>query len=298
MAVVQQSMRVPSQAVLLPGGRLHLQHGPIDLIVHAEGAAEAVRAAYAALTARFTTMLDELCLDLPALRQRASVGQACLGGRIARRMQGAVLPFAGAGFITPMAAVAGAVADEALTTLCRAAPLRRAFVNNGGDIAIHLSSGHHFQLGLIDRPDRPGLFARATVTQGDGIGGVATSGWRGRSFSLGVADAVTICAATAAQADAAATVVANAVDLPGHPAVHRLPADTLQPDSDLGGMPVTRDVGPLRPADIARAIAAGLARADGLVQAGLIAAAALHCQGQTRVTGTAPGVFAGPRKVE
>lgn len=298
MAGVQQSKRVPPQAAMLPGGRLHLQHGPIDLIVHAEGAAEAVRAAYAALTARFTTMLDELCQDLPALRRRASVGQACLGGRIARRMQGAVLPFADAGFITPMAAVAGAVADEALATLCRAGPLRRAFVNNGGDIAIHLSPGHHFQLGLVDRPDRPSLFARTTVTQGDGIGGVATSGWRGRSFSLGIADAVTICAATAAQADAAATVVANAVDLPGHPAVHRQPADTLQPDSDLGGMPVTRDVGPLPPEDIARAIAAGLARADGLVQAGLISAAALHCQGQTRVTGTGRDVFDGPRRVE
>ena len=49
--------------------------------------------------------------------------------------------------------------------------------------------------------------------------GIATSGWRGRSFSLGIADAVTVLAATAAEADAAATVIANAVDLPGHPAI-------------------------------------------------------------------------------
>ena len=64
--------------------------------------------------------------------------------------------------------------------------------------------------------------------------GVATSGWRGRSFSLGIADAVTVLAATAAAADAAATIIANAVDLPGHPAIARRPASELEDDSDLG----------------------------------------------------------------
>ena len=73
--------------------------------------------------------------------------------------------------------------------------------------------------------------------------GVATSGRHGRSFSLGIADAVTVLARTASQADAAATIIANAVDLPGHPAVRRMPANELQPDSDLGARPVTRDVG-------------------------------------------------------
>ena len=155
-------------------------------------------------------------------------------------MQAAVLPHAALGFITPMAAVAGAVADEALSILRQAAPLRRAFVNNGGDIAVHLAPGEQFRVGLIDRPDRPGLFATTTLKSADGIGGIATSGWRGRSFSLGIADAVTICAATAAQADAAATVVANAVDLPGHPAIHACRCHSLQPDSDLGSLPVTQ----------------------------------------------------------
>ena len=196
-----------------------------------------------------------------------------------------MLPHAASGFITPMAAVAGAVADEAMAALLQAAPLRRAFVNNGGDIALHLSPGESFRVGLIDRPDKPGLFATTIITAADGIGGIATSGWRGRSFSLGIADAVTVCAATAVQADAAATIIANAVDLPGHKAIHRVPANNLQPDSDLGGRPVTRHVGALRVEEVARALAAGVAWAETLIRSGLIIAAAIHCQGSTRVTG-------------
>jgi ApbE superfamily uncharacterized protein (UPF0280 family) len=71
---------------------------------------------------------------------------------------------------------------------------------------------------------------------------VATSGWRckgkgGRSFSFGIADAVTVLAGSAAAADAAATVIANAVDLPGHGAITRRPASAIDPDSDLATVP-------------------------------------------------------------
>ena len=53
-------------------------------------------------------------------------------------MHAAVLPYAAEHFITPMAAVAGAVAEEVLGAMMRAAELERAYVNNGGDIALHL----------------------------------------------------------------------------------------------------------------------------------------------------------------
>jgi hypothetical protein len=198
-------------------------------------------------------------------------------------MHAAVAPFADECFITPMAAVAGAVADEILGAMGRAAPLARAYVNNGGDIAIHLAADESFVLGLIDRPDRSSLFARAQIAAHDATRGVATSGWRGRSFSLGIADAVTVFAATAAAADAAATVIANAVDLPGHPAIARAPARSIKPDNDLGDFLVTRAVGPLAPREIDRAIGRGLARARLLRCRGLIHAVAVHLQGETRV---------------
>ncbi len=276
-------MRVPPRAAMLPSGRLHLQHGPIDLILGADGEAAACTAALRAAEARFATVLDELCGELAALRARA--GSAALHGPVAQRMAAAVRPHAARGFITPMAAVAGAVADEIMAVMTAAAPLRRAFVNNGGDIALHLAAGERFRVGLIDRPDRPGLFGTAEIAHADPVRGIATSGWRGRSFSLGIADAVTVLAASAAEADAAATVIANAVDLPGHPAVQRLPARDVQVDSDLGGRLVTRAVGPLSPAEIDPALTAGVAVAERMLRAGVVAAA-LHCQGRTRTVGT------------
>ncbi len=208
-------------------------------------------------------------------------------------MAEAVRPFAAETFITPMAAVAGAVADGVLGAMRAAATLERAFVNNGGDIALHCAPGRVLVAGLVDRPDRPGLFGRAEIRHGDGIGGIATSGWRGRSFSRGIADSVTVLAPTAAEADAAATVVANAVDLPGHAAVRRVPAEAVQPDSDLGARLVTRDVGPLAASEIAAALASGAARAENLVARGLILGAALQLQCMVRTVGR-PGLLAPP----
>ncbi|MGB3272517.1 MAG: UPF0280 family protein, partial [Xanthobacteraceae bacterium] len=196
--------------------------------------------------------------------------------------------FAGEGFITPMAAVAGAVAEEVLDAMIAAAPLTRAYVNNGGDIALHLAPGQEFTVGLIDRPDRPSLIGRTRITARQPSRGIATSGRHGRSFSLGIADAVTVLAKTAAMADAAATVIANAVDLPGHAGIVRVPACDIQPDSDLGERPVTRDVAQLAPDDIAKALAAGTERARALLARGLIDGAALSLQGETTVVTLTP----------
>ncbi|TSD85936.1 UPF0280 family protein [Mycobacterium sp. KBS0706] len=274
--------RLPQIALLPDGRRLHLQDGPIDLVVEASGTMETVQAAYQAAARRFTGLLDELCDELALLRAPARPDSCPLTGPVARRMHDAVAPYAADSFITPMAAVAGAVAEAVLAAMVAAAPLARAYVNNGGDIALHLAAGERFTIGLVDRPDKPSLFGTTVLAAEDGIRGIATSGWRGRSFSLGIADAVTILAASAADADAAATVVANAIDLPGHPAIERVPARELQPDSDLGDRPVTRGVGPLHPAEIHGALEAGAAMADTLIARGLIRAAALHLAGETR----------------
>src|SRR5207302_3045389 len=157
----------------------------------------------------------------------------------------AARPYAEEWFMPRMGAVAGAVAEEILAAMTSAAKLSRAYVNDGGDIALHLSPGEQFVVGMVERPDRPSLLGTTTVHSTDAVRGVATSGWRGRSFSLGIADAVTVLAESAAAADAAATVIANAVDLPGHPAITRVPACELAPDSDLGTRLVTQDVGEL-----------------------------------------------------
>jgi uncharacterized protein len=262
---------------------MHLHDGPIDLIVEAFGDEADVARAYEAAVARFATALDELCAELPALRAQAREDSSHPQGRIARRMFDAVSPFARSTFITPMAAVAGAVAEEIVEAMTRAASLRRAYVNNGGDIALHLLGGECFQIGMIDRPDRPSAFGRASVEGDSAVRGVATSGWRGRSFSLGIADAVTVLASSAAMADVAATLIANAVDLPGHPAIRRAPARDFDPQSDLGEVLVTRDVGALNAGDVDAALGLGLAEAKRLQRAGHIVSAALHLQRKTKV---------------
>jgi ApbE superfamily uncharacterized protein (UPF0280 family) len=279
-------MRSPQIRFLADGRRLHLQDGPIDLIVEACGRETEVRAAYDAAARRFNGLLDELCSELPALRQVADTTRCVLQGLVARRMYAAVAPYASEHFITPMAAVAGAVAEEILGVMVAAGRLERAYVNNGGDIALHLAGGEHFAVGLMDRPDRQGLLRTLIVDADDPVRGVATSGRHGRSFSLGIADAVTVLARTASQADAAATIVANAVDLPGHPAVVRCPAHDLQPDSDLGGRLVTRDLGELSDNEIGDALATGGRCARELLSAGLIEGAALRLLGETIVVGT------------
>ncbi|TGS52683.1 UPF0280 family protein, partial [Mesorhizobium sp. M3A.F.Ca.ET.201.01.1.1] len=101
-----------------------------------------------------------------------------------------------------------------------------------GDSAIHLARGQSMTLAIAGTGH--GMADRITIHAEDGVRGVATSGWRGRSFSFGRADAVTVLARSGAEADAAATLIANAVDLPGHPAIRRVPARDLAPDSDLG----------------------------------------------------------------
>ncbi|MGZ5870803.1 MAG: UPF0280 family protein [Bradyrhizobium sp.] len=273
--------RLPQIGWLADGKRLHLQDGPIDLIVEARGSEASLRAAYHAAARRFTGLLDELCDELPVLRRAADPEHCLLEGPVARRMHEAVAPFAADHFITPMAAVAGSVAEEILAAMVHEAPLDRAYVNNGGDIALHLAGEEHFTVGLMDRPGQSGLMRTMIIRARDPTRGVATSGRHGRSFSLGIADAVTVLARTAAQADAAATIIANAVDLPGHLAIVRRPAEELQPDSDLGARLVTRDVGRLEKFEIASALEAGSDKARALLRSGLIDGASLHLKGET-----------------
>ena len=275
-----------AQIRLLPDGRrLHMNDGPIDLIVEAFGAPRAVKAAYQAACTRFETVLDELCPELSFLRSQCAPDAEWPRGTVARRMTAAVMPYAGEYFITPMAAVAGAVAEEILSVMVSSADLSRAYVNDGGDIAVHLDQGEKFVVGLIERPDRPSLLGRAELHSCYPVRGLATSGWRGRSFSLGIADAVTVLADRAAAADAAATIIANAVDLPGCAAVKRVPARQLAPDSDLGDRMVTQEVGPLRCGEIEQALASGVRTAQMLLRMELIRSAALTLQGETRVVG-------------
>ncbi|WP_022703662.1 thiamine biosynthesis protein ApbE [Pseudorhodobacter ferrugineus] len=263
------------QITRLSGDRLHLHHGPIDLILWAEGRRRAQ--AYHQAIARFDGLLEELVAELPVLR---SPDPAPLRGVIAQSMAVAVTPFRPA-FITPMAAVAGAVADAVLAAMCQGTNLTRAYANNGGDIAVHLATGQSLTAAMLGAGS-----SQLTLKYDHPARGIATSGWGGRSLSRGIADSVTVVARTAAMADAAATMIANAVHLGEHPAITRRPARDVKADSDLGNILVTTAVGTLTRTEITRALNNGYAAAQTYADKGLIAGAALFLHSQSCTLGT------------
>lgn len=274
-----------AQCSSLGDGRFHFQHGPMDIVIGAEGEAEALRQAHAQAWQRFQALLPELVHELPALRRPVN-GLCDVHGPVARRMWAAAevhLP----AYVTPMVAVAGSVAQELVAAYERPG-IARAWVNNGGDIALHLTPSALFRIGLyadigrlawFDARDGLAVDGIFVVDHDSGVRGVATSGWRGRSFSLGVADSVTVLAATAAEADAAATLISNAVNVDA-PGIVRVPASQLKDDSDLGDIPVTLDVPALTNGQLTDALQAGLDHALTLQSAGHIRACFITCQGR------------------
>jgi ApbE superfamily uncharacterized protein (UPF0280 family) len=295
------TMTTTATRVQLDATRWHFQHGPIDLIIGADGDVAALRTAYDACWRRFVEVLPELVAELKLLKMPLSPAETAetaetadtspLNGAVARRMWHACHPHR-AHYITPMAAVAGSVADELIVAFTRPG-VTRAFINNGGDIALHLTDNQSYRIGVFaDLAEFTGATlvdgqrfdANLTLNAAMPIRGIATSGWRGRSFSRGIADSVTVLAQTAAAADAAATIIANAVDL-DHAGIVRRPASSLKDDSDLGELLVTVDVPRLPLPLVDDALSRGAQVAAQLREQGLIEGAALFLQGRVRIAG-------------
>ena len=267
--------------------RLHLQHGPIDLIIEAIGEHADVRLAYKQAAVAFNNVLDCLAAQLSTLRRPyKDSAKFEYVGPVAARMQQAVKPLE-AFNLTPMIAVAGAVADYILASMVKDRTLTRAQVNNGGDIAVYLSNDASVKVGICTHPQSGEHHNIIELTAAQGIGGIATSGWQGRSHSLGIANAVTVVSATAANADVAATLIANAVDLPGCAKITRQPACDIEVDSDLADRLVTTKVGDLSASEINSALASGESCAQRLMAQANVLGCFIHLQGQTRVLGTA-----------
>ena len=277
----------------LGADRWHFQHGPIDLVIDVRAPAAVQRHAIADCWDEFPRLLPALVQELPALRRAVDDGVA-LQGPVARRMLHACRPFAAARFITSMAAVAGAVADHLITRFDRPG-IERACINNGGDIAVFLASRARYRVGICSHPERAGAIASSgvssngvplsgafTLDEHSPVRGIATSGWRGRSFSLGIADSVTVLAAEAATADAAATLIGNAVNCL-HPGIVRAPARLLKDDTDLGSRWVTVDVPRLPESAVGAALASGRAEAELWRDRGLIVAAVIALQDRMEV---------------
>ncbi|MFP6748969.1 MAG: UPF0280 family protein [Alphaproteobacteria bacterium] len=268
-------------------GRSRLCHGPIDLIVEMFGSKTEVDRAQAQVAAYFQEVLNGLVAELALLRRPLGAAYPMFHGPVARAMARAAWPHRDA-YITPMAAVAGAVADAVLAAAVEGRVLQKGYVNNGGDIAFHLTPGETLDAGVVADLKTGGLSGHMHLTHGMVARGLATSGWRGRSHSRGIADAVTVLAASAAQADAAATMIANRVDV-DHPGIERVPANSLDPDSDLGELAVTVAVAPLPEGARRAALLSGVDLARGLLAQGIIMGAMLSLGDQAATVGGLAG---------
>ncbi len=275
-------MKQAIQASLMSDGcRMHLHNGPIDLIIEAFGPRKEVLTSYRQGTEAFEGCLEKLVDELPLLRAPITELEAELNGVVAKTMVAAVSPHREA-FVTPMAAVAGAVADTILTAMIDGRTVSRAYVNNGGDIALHLTPGEKLRTGMVTDLKESGVDGLIEIQFEAPVRGIASSGWSGRSFSLGIADSVTVLAKSAAAADVAATLIANAVDV-DHVAVARTPAREMDPDSDLGDRLVTVEVGTLEEECIGVALQSGIGVARSMRKRGLIESASLTLQGWTQI---------------
>ena len=277
------------QVAMIAGERLHLTHGPIDLLIKACGLQADIAKAYQQAEQVTANILANLVQELPLLKSPIDwegAGDMILPqDPIARAMVKACLPYHGE-YLTPMAGVAGAIADYVLHEMMKGCRLDSAYVNNGGDIALYQNDkAEKFTLSICSEINPPKFAGKITIENRDNIGGIATSGWQGRSHSRGIADSVTTLGDNAVMADIAATLIANHVDLPDDNRISRESAKILSPDSDLGDKHVTVNVAPLDALSIEIALDKGVEYGYGLLQRGLIKSAFVTLQGHIRVIG-------------
>ncbi|MDF1551555.1 MAG: hypothetical protein P1P84_00770 [Deferrisomatales bacterium] len=270
---------------LIPLGaeRLRVEWGPVGLVLSARWPGGTRREGLDAAGRRALEVLEELAgmrrlltVDVRRIRNTDALPSAVRAAADASR------PYAEEG-VTPLIAVAGVVADAVADALA-AQGATWAVVSNGGDVAQRLVPGESVTVGLVPRVDARQPAARVRVAAADGVGGVATSGFGGRSFTLGIADAATVFGDRAAAADVAATLAGNAVNVDS-PAVERVLAESLDPDTDLRGRRVTRRVGALSGGEIEHALDRGAAWAEAQVEAGRIRGAVLTLGGRWRFVG-------------
>ncbi|MFL2818078.1 MAG: hypothetical protein ACJ0BR_00325 [Candidatus Puniceispirillales bacterium] len=241
--------------------RLFLQHGPINIVLEALGIDRSLAYTYA--KKYFETLLDELVLDQQLLKKKVVLNRK-FNNKISQSMQNATEKFIPS-FITPMAAVAGSIADNILRVVINNTNLEKAYVNNGGDVSFYLNKNQIMKSSLAAIPNMI-----AEIKYKDKSRGIATSGWRGKSFSRGIADSVTVLANNAAMADAAATMICNAVDIYDHPNIKKKPANEIYEESDLNNLLITVEVGELTKVEIKQALKNGYHTAMKYVQEDLI----------------------------
>lgn len=225
--------------IVLPDGRVFVDYGPSSVVITAKCGdkwlTELARDVFPVLLGALEE-ISEALLELRRPPDRA-IAESLTG--LPRVMADSVLAV-DEPTLTPMAAVAGTVAD-CLADWLSANGADFVVVNNGGDVAIRLGSGRSVRMGILPDISNGNMSQIVTIRAGDGIGGVCTSGLGGRSLTRGVAGAVTVFSECCAIADACATHIANCTYIRS-PRVRTVLAKEIEPESDIAELTVVTSV--------------------------------------------------------
>ncbi|MBP1763422.1 MAG: hypothetical protein H6Q65_480 [Firmicutes bacterium] len=257
---------------ILRPGLIKLDYGPMQMTIQAERQGTPLTEIAQNGAKRAIEILQELAdyrqiaaLPQDKLEETASLPLVLQTMIAAVRQSGDVT-------LTPMAAVAGSIAGLVADFIAENGATK-VIVNNGGDLAIRLLDNETTSVGIA-----PAIGAAYTHTiqlkAGDGVGGIATSGLGGRSFTKGIASAAVVAAATSGLADACATSLANSTYVP-HPNIKMALAEQVDPDTDIAGHEIVTEVGPLPPEILQQALYAGWEKANAWYQNERITGAAL-----------------------
>jgi hypothetical protein len=225
------------------------------------------------------SLLEDLANYLAVIKKKSVTLESKEGyPEIVRRMINATQKI-GEPDLTPLAAVAGTT-SELVADFIFSKGGTKVIVDNGGDIAIRLREGEMARVGVKTEITAKHPAYLFSIDSTMGIGGVATSGLGGRSFTKGIASAATVLAERASLADAAATVIGNFTNV-DDPIISRTLAERIYPDTDIAGEQVTVRVGKLSRKKIEEGLENGLSKAYSIQQKGLINEALISLQGKT-----------------
>ena len=262
----------------LPSGTVLVDSGPMRMFITVMEKGKPIislakEGAYLAIQ-----ILEDLAEFLPVIKiksQELKIEEAFPD--IVRRMIEATKKM-GEPDLTPLAAVAGTTSDRVAYFISGRGGTK-IIVDNGGDIAIRLREGEMAKVGVKTEIGAKQPIYLVSIDSTMGIGGVATSGLGGRSFTKGIASAATVFAENASLADAAATVIGNFTNV-DDPNISRTFAEKIYPDTDIAGEWVTVEVGKLSSEKIEEALTNGLNKANSICQKGFIKGALIAVQGK------------------
>ncbi|EHI97716.1 ApbE family lipoprotein [Clostridium sp. DL-VIII] len=236
---------------ILSDGKVFFDYGPVSMVISAFDHKKPLTDLCVSAFEVIEITLKELSISLDILKQKPSlINPHCLEG-LSRKMYDAVIITKNPD-LTPMATIAGIMSDKVADWIYERGG-KKVIVNNGGDIALRLSDGESVTVGVLSDLNTNNIDATLTISSEDTIGGIATSGLGGRSFTQGIANAVTILAKTCTQADALATHIANKSYVSSKNVV-TVKAGNIDPDSDIKDLEVVVSVSQLSHKEISMAL--------------------------------------------